>query len=490
MKLLRILTLLLICSCTLWAQTDKITESILGISEQLIYRDVAKAEKQALFFTQDQENKANTVSAYLVLADAAYLKGQYAATMKNLYAADTIKLSSTELRFEIKKKLSFVRYYRLFGFEELSRKNSAEALRLLLDNQSQRNDLWFRYHLENALAAKTAADRLKALQQSEDLTDLSRKIHQTPLDAEMLLCYAAAFRQQRAVESFRKAVTAIGSRYSVFGARALLEQAQFDRAVGKSSLESLLQADALLDQHTDVPTQLQVAQLLAQDFLQKDEVASYKKYFDKHKMLNDQLNRSLKEVRDGIIMHLEAEKKAQSASGFNYYLLAAGLLLLLLSGGVYFYVKAKKDYRKFLAAVEKAQVPEQTAVRQMAIPQKTEEALLEKLAKFEKSNRFTNPNLTLVTLAKSLDTNTKYLSEIINKNKDANFNQYINELRINYIIGKMKEDPKYLNYKVYYLAKECGFSSQSTFSTVFRASTGISPLSFIKFLKNENKQVS
>ena len=77
--------------------------------------------------------------------------------------------------------------------------------------------------------------------------------------------------------------------------------------------------------------------------------------------------------------------------------------------------------------------------------------------------------------------------------KGKNFNVYINELRINYIVSKLKTNPMYLNYKVSYLADECGFSSHSSFSTVFKNCTGIKPNVFIQFLmkdRNENNKSS
>jgi AraC-like DNA-binding protein len=101
--------------------------------------------------------------------------------------------------------------------------------------------------------------------------------------------------------------------------------------------------------------------------------------------------------------------------------------------------------------------------------------------------------MSLALLASQLDTNTKYLSEVINKYKGKNFNVYINELRINYIVSKLKTNPMYLNYKVSYLADECGFSSHSSFSTVFKNCTGIKPNVFIQFLmkdRNENNKSS
>lgn len=78
----------------------------------------------------------------------------------------------------------------------------------------------------------------------------------------------------------------------------------------------------------------------------------------------------------------------------------------------------------------------------------TEEQILNKLKRFENSKRFINKDISLAVLAGQLDSNTKYLSEIINSHYQVNFNTYINKLRINYIIEKLKTDPNFINYKI------------------------------------------
>src|SRR5690606_8859806 len=113
------------------------------------------------------------------------------------------------------------------------------------------------------------------------------------------------------------------------------------------------------------------------------------------------------------------------------------------------------------------------------MPLDTETELLKKLEKFENDNEFLNNNLSLALLSANLNTNTKYLSHIINKHKKKDFSSYINELRILYIVQKIKKDPNYHNYKISYLASECGFSSHSKFATVFRNTTGLTPSSFL-----------
>lgn len=119
------------------------------------------------------------------------------------------------------------------------------------------------------------------------------------------------------------------------------------------------------------------------------------------------------------------------------------------------------------------------------IPEKTENLILSKLNIFENSKDVTDPHLSLAVLAKRLDTNSKYLSEIINKHKEKNFNNYLNELRVKYIVDKLENNPEYLQYKTSYLAEEAGFASRTTFTTIFKNVTGTSPSQFIDQLKNK-----
>ena len=124
--------------------------------------------------------------------------------------------------------------------------------------------------------------------------------------------------------------------------------------------------------------------------------------------------------------------------------------------------------------------------RKNSIPAETEQLILNKLKKFETTTKFTNKDISLAVLAGQFETNTKYLSEIINKHYHVNFNAYINKLRINFIIEKLKNEPNFCNYKISYLAEISGFASHSSFATVFKSITGISPITFIDLLKNES----
>ena len=140
-------------------------------------------------------------------------------------------------------------------------------------------------------------------------------------------------------------------------------------------------------------------------------------------------------------------------------------------------------YRNSLKNKSSEEVEEETISKTIVISDKTEGEILEKLDQFESSKLFLDQQMRIATLAKHLDTNTRYLSTIINSTKDKSFNNYINSLRINYILEKLVSDPKYLTYKISYLADVSGFASQSSFTTAFKEVTGKTPSVYIRDLE-------
>ncbi|KFC21971.1 hypothetical protein IO89_08340 [Epilithonimonas lactis] len=185
------------------------------------------------------------------------------------------------------------------------------------------------------------------------------------------------------------------------------------------------------------------------------------------------------------ISYADSSKKSVVVIAIIFGLFLAGAIIYLL----YRRKKERKVFENIISKLEsdnaeKSRLPESLEKTPkevtLQIPNSVEQDLLDKLKKFEESEKFTNPKLTISSLALQLKTNTSYLSEVINKYKGKNFNTYINELRIAYICQKIYNHKEYQNYKISYLAEECGFASHSSFATVFRNITGISPSVFIR----------
>ncbi|MDE0599803.1 MAG: helix-turn-helix domain-containing protein, partial [Dokdonia donghaensis] len=111
------------------------------------------------------------------------------------------------------------------------------------------------------------------------------------------------------------------------------------------------------------------------------------------------------------------------------------------------------------------------------------EKIREGLDRFEKKALFTSHNVTLKSLAAQIGTNASYLSKYINVEKSENFSTYLNDLRINYVLKELYNNPKLKSYTVAAIAGEVGFSNVKSFSTHFKRVTGLSVSYFIKNLE-------
>lgn len=221
------------------------------------------------------------------------------------------------------------------------------------------------------------------------------------------------------------------------------------------------------------------------------QIYSEKAYTQSSKGLETAVN---KIKNDKIAIINEKEKKV---SYLLYLLLIFGVLLIISTFWYSFTLKKqKKRYQEYIERFH-SQHPTQTETiitnfsinSQTSINTDLELDILEKLNTFENEEMFRDQDMSLSKLASHLNTNTNYLSRIINQRYNKNFNNYINELRINYITKKITENPSYRNYKISFLAEDSGFVSHSAFSTKFKEVTGISPSQFLS-LSSSEKQTS
>lgn len=88
-------------------------------------------------------------------------------------------------------------------------------------------------------------------------------------------------------------------------------------------------------------------------------------------------------------------------------------------------------------------------------------------------------------MAEELGTNSNYLGQIIKNKSGENFRQYINQLRIEYILKILRQDRKMLNYSIQAIAGEAGYNHAEPFSKAFKARTGYYPSDFILKIKKE-----
>jgi len=255
----------------------------------------------------------------------------------------------------------------------------------------------------------------------------------------------------------------------------------------------------VLNHKNDLDTRLlsDVYYNLSQDYRALNDQSQYSLYNEEFIKLNRSIRESeMKAISSAINAEQKDYKEAISDadSSKKSIVIISTVFVLVLAGAIIFLLYRRKKERKVFENIIHKLESDKTISTENKLeptieiqkdstfqsPNSVEKDLLEKLQKFEESEKFTNPKLTIASLALQFKTNTSYLSEVINKYKGKNFNTYINELRIAYICQKIYNNKEYQNYKISYLAEECGFASHSSFATVFRNITGISPSVFIR----------
>jgi AraC-like DNA-binding protein len=97
---------------------------------------------------------------------------------------------------------------------------------------------------------------------------------------------------------------------------------------------------------------------------------------------------------------------------------------------------------------------------------------------------YLKPEFSLVDLACEMNTNTSFLSNIINKATSSNFNDFINEFRVDEFEVRVMQ-PEYKHFSLTGIAYDCGFNSKATFYRAFKKSRNTSPTALITQLNNK-----
>lgn len=104
-------------------------------------------------------------------------------------------------------------------------------------------------------------------------------------------------------------------------------------------------------------------------------------------------------------------------------------------------------------------------------------AELEKLMESQKV--YLDSELNLIKLSELLSVSTHHLSYVINSGFQKNFFQFINEYRVQYAKGLLKDNNNN-KLSILGIAYESGFNSKTSFNTTFKKITGQTPSEFKK----------
>jgi len=97
---------------------------------------------------------------------------------------------------------------------------------------------------------------------------------------------------------------------------------------------------------------------------------------------------------------------------------------------------------------------------------------------------YLEPELTLSDLANRLKTNGSVLSGVINGGYGKNFNDFVNEFRVEEF-KRRRKDPDNQHLSLLGIALDCGFNSKATFNRAVKKFTGTSPKNYLEAVENE-----
>ncbi len=155
---------------------------------------------------------------------------------------------------------------------------------------------------------------------------------------------------------------------------------------------------------------------------------------------------------------------------------------------MYFFWKHQVYKKRYKALIQHSNIEaiNKLQKKNINIPQNTISDILNALNSFELKNGFLDNGISLNNLSKKINTNSSYLSKVINHYKDKSFSNYINDLRVNYVVQELKFNRSMRNHTVSAIAQDIGFNNSESFSNAFYKKTGIYPSFYIKQLNKDS----
>jgi len=184
-------------------------------------------------------------------------------------------------------------------------------------------------------------------------------------------------------------------------------------------------------------------------------------------------------INDTIIL-----SKESSYSYKNLFLSIVSEVTILL---INYHQRRQNKYRSILENLNRktgnsAAPMAKSGPQAISVSKKILEVVLLKLNAFEQHKGYLCTSINLNSLSKILNTNSSYLSKIINHNKGKTFKNYLNDLRIENALEELKNNPQNKKFTIEAIAFDFGFKSAESFSKKFKSAYGMYPSKFMKNL--------
>ncbi len=240
--------------------------------------------------------------------------------------------------------------------------------------------------------------------------------------------------------------------------------------------------------------------------MQGDTIASHR-YEESYLRLQDTVfNRVGMNVATGELADLEDHKNAKHVSvlkdiihdrtvviiAFSVLLLILLILLLLLIRNgrrLHFAYKAVVEKNAELLKTYDASLGEKATSNEKDGADGIDGELLSKIQHvLADKQTISNPDFSLKMLADEVESNTKYVSQVINAYYEMNFKTLLNECRIREACRLMGDSENVKKYTLQAIYENVGYSNATSFIRAFKRINGMTPSEYQRFLEHRSNQ--
>ncbi len=265
--------------------------------------------------------------------------------------------------------------------------------------------------------------------------------------------------------------------------------AYFEKALQYTSPDETLEVYEMLRQAYRESRQYKLAFQLNDSFLQlkdsldelkiKQEIVDITEKYESDKKQLKIVSLNEKNQLNNLVIN---KQKAQIIS--SVMLLVLSIIIIGLITFFYFKQKDQKNllYEKnrWLAQKLEDKLMLKKKIKVSSIENSQKNELLNFINMLIDDDFFLDKDMTLQKMADKGNTNTSYLSKIINEDYNKSFANFVNDLRISYILKKLEMFPEYRILTIDHIGDKAGFSSSNAFYRSFKKFTGLTPSYYIK----------
>lgn len=272
----------------------------------------------------------------------------------------------------------------------------------------------------------------------------------------------------------------------------------------KEAAFSFEKALDISDRTQNIELSAYIANLLTQCFQSLKDSTNADKYNQIYLANKERLNDSrlsnigeLKYISDLRKEERKASEIAARNRNFRYMIFA--LLIVIISILVSTIVILRKNrvlksrnlslYNQYQRLLENENLQKKSRNVTANLNDSTRETLIKKIGEvLEDDSLVCDEEFSLKQLAALVDSNTTYVSKVINEAYGESFSALLGRSRIKIACRRISDDKVYLTLTVEAIARSVGFKSRTAFLNAFKREVGITPSQFIKLASQQRKE--